>query len=246
MANVARFAMTWIIGQDADPQWEAVCTFHVRRAATFPQYELDDIVALLFAFQFWWEDPSNFPGAPDPQEVGNIRDAFSADTRLRNIEGKRILPTVGPEHALNPDPPIPGTAPFDAPCMPQVAIGIGWGTDLASRRGRGRIFLPGPQQNAIDASGRIKDPFPGSADPANETAPTTLALWGRQLALRIGDAIGPTPNDRLAVMSRADGEARTVRTVFAQQYVVTQRRRLASLPREFVTVDAAAINPFPP
>lgn len=95
----------------------------------------------------------------------------------------------------------------------QCAAAITLRTALATRRGRGRIFLPyrGPSLSGTTGLGQATQ---------INAAVDKLALWAQDLA---------TAGTHLSVLSQTDGLMRTVTAVDADTVIDTQRRRRNAL-----------------
>ena len=219
MVNVARFAAHFAQGGGGGTAAEIFVTFYTHRASVLDPYDEASIRLICGHFVKWWE----FGDADlDEPTVNQPSLDYSGETRLVSVEGFRTEPTIGGLFVEDVDPPSPGLFDSDGPGPPQCAVGISLRTALDSRRGRGRIYLPCIRSGAYNAAGEIQ---PLLSSLAAEDGNMTVAKWGAALWRRIGDAGGSTPDDRLAVWSRADEIARTVSEIRAPQVLLTQRRR---------------------
>lgn len=218
MGHIAKCAMHFAQGVDTEHEAVAIVTFHFHRADVLDPYDGASLEALAHQLVNWWDIGDT---VTDSHEMNGVRLDYSAETRLLAVEA--YASPLDPTPAIVRTTGLPiGGASTDGPCPPQTAIGLSWRTELHTRRGRGRAYMPAPRSGMIDSSGAIVHCL---STLVAESAHEGVARWGRVLFRNVADSDGLTPDDRLCVYSRRDAVARTVVEVRAPQVLMTQRHR---------------------
>lgn len=129
----------------------------------------------------------------------------------------------GPEHDVfdseNAEP-APGTVNAQA-TIPNTAMLVRKRTDLAGRRGRGRIYLPGIRSDALTEPGLWTSTILGNVNDA-------FADWLDDLITAPGAEAFPTPP---VILHRSEGEGvepapTPIAVLVAEERAATQRKRL--------------------
>lgn len=217
MANVAKVAVRWVV--TAFPEiggpahtWDAVCTFHVMKAAGEPAIDEDDREELNLAAINWWS-----------QEGGGfveVCSAYPSGIELTDVTSWTILPTVSEPTITELLEPFPGTNIGGRGLHPpQCALGIGLRTLTETRRGRGRMYLPAWTVDAAEEA-------VGFVSPALQEDLGHIAAhlaWAVRSVYAVGVDDGPFV---LCVYSRVAGDPAPVTHFEIPDRILTQRRRV--------------------
>lgn len=224
VANVALIRIHWQAGGLID----MFSLIHAQAPDSQDPYDDEDLFKMATAVGFWWDAPS--AGAE------KMCGAYSPEVVLQTVDARRIQPTDS--DWITVDYSSPGTADgFTIPAEPQglVAITVNalppqvcWcitlKTQLDTRSGRGRLYLPATQ---------FIFEHPLGQEPSEDTL-ATGQVWsqiqeqfrGRIANLRNELFLGP-PEGRyvMSVWSRKHEQAFAVTGYAWSDYLRTQRRR---------------------
>lgn len=160
-------------------------------------------------------DPTDVANAVfDAWEGSEIGTQFMATTwRMRQVS-VRVNRGNGIETGTSTRAAIPGQASSPA-LPPNVAVLVRKVTGLGSREGRGRMYLPGTQEDIVNDNGVIIAPHLGNWQPFAQQFNALCAFNNVELHVlhslpQLGGAPAPTP----------------VATLVVQPLVATQRRRI--------------------
>jgi hypothetical protein len=223
MSNVAKVSIVWRITPQ-DDRSEAVdpvvCTFHVMNREDAEPFSESDLLVMTNDVYEWWRFDFD-DVSPGTYQAGRI--GYHESVELYKVEARVIEPAEAHELA-DLRGPYPGNLPDREFIQgPQTARLLTLTTDLDSRRGRGRMYLPPREADFADQTGWIGD----------ENA-LRIAREGAHLAARIARHPAPQTFWRLCVYSRVNGDPRAVTGFRGADHSVTQRRRAA--PRAYKRV----------
>lgn len=206
MAGGGLFKFQWhIIPGGSEPNiTDVFSTFHAsfEGGATPTDADVDDV---LDSLETWW---------------GNNKDQWNAEVVLKGITGQKIRPTPAAlprQRTLS----VVGTRGSGPPCPPNCSIVFSYATGTASRRGRGRMYMPAPPTGITSASGFIATVHAGSyADAAKDLCDEV-------------NGAGVSNLWNFAVFSPTDDTFRTVVQAKCGTRIDTQRRRLMAGPEAY-------------
>lgn len=171
-----------------------------------------------WAFGLWLKDTTGIaqdynPGEPTAATYLNWRNSFLAlmrpEDHLTDLDSYLYSGGVATTHT-HATVSHAGTASA-ATLPPQCAVVLTLRTSLATRSGRGRMYLP-YWGEAIDTTTRL-----GNATAIN-AAVDALALW-------INNLTASTPTTTGVVVSQTHGTTATITSIDADNVIDTQRRR---------------------
>lgn len=201
MAAIVKVAFRWA----QDTVSDIISTFH---ADFTPAGEPSDaqLDALIDLARDWWNS------ATPP--TGGAKSLWPDEVVLQQVTAQTILPTPRPARSKTyTDAGTNLTSPTNPP---QVCVAYSLKTAIASRRTKGRMYLPPPPNANTLATGNLTATYHSSQRDAANTLLNQISVVG---AL----------NWKMAVFSRVSGTTQQVTDILVGVRTDTQRRRL---PRE--------------
>lgn len=210
-ALVSRDETSWTIEQN----WQATGAW----AASFdPGDWLNDQCAP--ALKTWFETSNIFP---DTSELWSLTAYAMTNNRVHDLD-------VGPAKTVltYKTAAIPNGAATTGSCPPQCSIVAGFGTALAGRKGKGRIYLPPPPASLLSVDGG----FLSSSGQTNQANALKTAV----AAMTLTAGVGTGPSVYPIVTGEPFTKYATVKAIRIGDVIDTQRRRRAQVTESYVSV----------